>query len=37
MNVFASIGRLFLTFLGEVGRLTNFTVNSVTAILRPPV
>ena len=36
MNVFASIGRLFLTFLGEVGRLTNFTVNSVTAILRPP-
>jgi phospholipid/cholesterol/gamma-HCH transport system permease protein len=36
MNVFASIGRLFLTFLGEVGRLTTFTINSVTAILRPP-
>ncbi|MBS0279150.1 MAG: ABC transporter permease [Proteobacteria bacterium] len=36
MNVFASIGRLFLTFLGEVGRLTAFTVNSVSAIVRPP-
>lgn len=36
MNVFASIGRLFLTFLGEVGRLTTFTVNSVSAIVRPP-
>lgn len=36
MNVFASIGALFLTFLGEVGRLTNFTINSVTAIVRPP-
>jgi phospholipid/cholesterol/gamma-HCH transport system permease protein len=36
MNVFASVGRLFLTFLGEVGRLTTFTVNSVSAIVRPP-
>jgi len=36
MNVFASIGALFLTFLGEVGRLTTFTINAVTAIVRPP-
>jgi phospholipid/cholesterol/gamma-HCH transport system permease protein len=36
MNVFASIGRLFLSFLAEVGRLTTFTVNAVTAVVRPP-
>jgi phospholipid/cholesterol/gamma-HCH transport system permease protein len=36
MNVFASVGRLFLSFLAEVGRLTVFTVNAVTAVVRPP-
>jgi phospholipid/cholesterol/gamma-HCH transport system permease protein len=36
MNVFASVGRLFLSFLAEVGRLTAFTVNAVTAVVRPP-
>jgi phospholipid/cholesterol/gamma-HCH transport system permease protein len=36
MNIFASIGRLFLSFLAEVGQLTTFTVGAVMAILRPP-
>jgi phospholipid/cholesterol/gamma-HCH transport system permease protein len=37
MNVFAAIGRVFLTFLGETGRLAVFTVDSVTGWVRPPV
>jgi phospholipid/cholesterol/gamma-HCH transport system permease protein len=36
MNIFASVGRLFLSFLAEVGQLTTFTVSAVMAILRPP-
>jgi phospholipid/cholesterol/gamma-HCH transport system permease protein len=37
MNIFASVGRLFLLFLAEVGRLTRFTVSAVSSIVRPPV
>ncbi|HSM96648.1 MAG TPA: ABC transporter permease [Rhizomicrobium sp.] len=37
MNIFANVGRLFLAFLAEVGRLTTFTFAAVTAILRPPI
>jgi phospholipid/cholesterol/gamma-HCH transport system permease protein len=37
MNAFAVIGRVFLTFLSQVGRLTVFTVDGVTSILRPPI
>ncbi|MBV9523746.1 MAG: ABC transporter permease [Alphaproteobacteria bacterium] len=36
-NIFASIGALFLGLLGHIGRLSMFTVNSVTAIVRPPI
>ena len=36
MNIFAAIGRLFLSFLAEVGRLTTFTFNALAAIVRPP-
>ena len=36
MNIFAGVGRLFLSFLAEVGQLTTFTVSAVMAILRPP-
>ena len=37
MNVFAVIGRVFLTFLAQVGRLTLFTIDAVTAVIRPPI
>src|SRR6185437_4143031 len=37
MNVFAAIGRVFLTFLGETGRLAEFTWHAVTGVVRPPV
>ena len=37
MNVFAAIGRVFLAFLAQTGRLTLFTIDSVTSIVRPPV
>ncbi|MGN6516649.1 MAG: MlaE family ABC transporter permease [Rhizomicrobium sp.] len=37
MNVFAAIGRLVLSFLAEVGRLTRFTFDAVTSIIRPPI
>lgn len=36
MNVFAAIGRMVLTFFEHVGRLTRFTADSVTAVVRPP-
>ena len=36
MNIFAAIGRLFLSFLAEVGRLTTFTFNALAAIVRRP-
>jgi phospholipid/cholesterol/gamma-HCH transport system permease protein len=37
MNIFAAIGRVFLAFLAQTGRLTLFTIDGVTSILRPPV
>src|SRR4249919_241350 len=37
MNIFAAIGRVFLTFLGETGRLTVFTTDAMTGLVRPPV
>jgi phospholipid/cholesterol/gamma-HCH transport system permease protein len=36
MNIFAAIGRMVLSFFEHVGRLTRFTADSVTAIVRPP-
>jgi phospholipid/cholesterol/gamma-HCH transport system permease protein len=37
MNVFAAIGRVTLGFFRETGRLSLFTVDSVTGVVRPPV
>jgi phospholipid/cholesterol/gamma-HCH transport system permease protein len=37
VNVFAAIGRMFLTFLGETGRLASFAADAVTGFIRPPV
>ena len=37
MNIFAVIGRVFLTFLTQVGRLTLFTIDGVSSVLRPPI
>jgi phospholipid/cholesterol/gamma-HCH transport system permease protein len=37
MNIFAPIGRVFLAFLAETGRLTLFTVSAVTHIIRAPI
>ena len=37
MNPLAAIGRVFLGFLAETGRLALFTVESVSDIVRPPV
>jgi len=37
MNVFAAIGRVFLTFLAETGRLAVFAGDAVTGFTRPPV
>jgi phospholipid/cholesterol/gamma-HCH transport system permease protein len=37
MNVFAAIGRVILTLLAHIGRLTTFTLDSVTSLVRPPI
>jgi phospholipid/cholesterol/gamma-HCH transport system permease protein len=37
LNIFAPIGRVVLALLGHIGRLFTFTVNSVSAIVRPPI
>ena len=37
MNIFAAIGRVFLTFLGDTGRLAVFTADAVIGVVRPPV
>ena len=37
MNILAPIGRVFLMFLTQTGRLTLFMVDGVTSVLRPPV
>jgi phospholipid/cholesterol/gamma-HCH transport system permease protein len=36
MNIFAAVGRVTLAFLREIGRLTAFTLDAVTSIVRPP-
>jgi len=37
MNIFAPIGRAFLAFLAQIGRLTLFTWQAVSSIVRPPI
>ncbi|MDE2164353.1 MAG: ABC transporter permease [Alphaproteobacteria bacterium] len=37
MNIFRAVGRVTLAFLREIGRLSVFTVNAVTSIVRPPI
>lgn len=37
MNIFAPIGRVFLAFLAETGRLTLFTFSAITHIVRAPI
>jgi phospholipid/cholesterol/gamma-HCH transport system permease protein len=37
MNIFAVIGRVFLAFLAQTGRLTLFMIDGVTSVLRPPI
>jgi len=37
MNFLAVIGRVFLAFLAQVGRLTLFMLDGVSAVLRPPI
>jgi phospholipid/cholesterol/gamma-HCH transport system permease protein len=37
MNVFAPIGRVFLAFLAETGRLSLFTVSAVSHCVRAPI
>lgn len=36
MNIFAPVGRVFLNFLRSVGRLTLFTMKSLSYCVRPP-
>ncbi len=37
LNVFAPIGRAFLGFLAQIGRLTLFMVSAVSSCFRPPI
>ena len=37
MNIFAPIGRAFLTLLAQIGSLTMFTISSVSSCVRPPI
>src|SRR5579864_7886458 len=37
MNIFAPIGRAFLTLLAQIGSLTMFTASSVSSCFRPPI
>ena len=37
MNVFAAIGRVVLNFFSQTGRLTVFTADAVSGVVRPPV
>jgi phospholipid/cholesterol/gamma-HCH transport system permease protein len=37
MNILAVIGRVFLAFLAQVGRLTVFAIDGCSAIVRPPI
>jgi len=37
MNIFAPIGRAFLTLLAQIGSLTMFTASAVSGCFRPPI
>jgi phospholipid/cholesterol/gamma-HCH transport system permease protein len=37
MNVFAAIGRVVLALVAQIGRLTLFTADAVSGIVRPPI
>ena len=37
MNIFAPIGRVFLAFLAQTGRLTLFMIDGVSSVARPPI
>ncbi|MDE2162796.1 MAG: ABC transporter permease [Alphaproteobacteria bacterium] len=37
MNIFRAVGRVTLAFLREIGRLSVFTIDAVTSIVRPPI
>jgi len=37
MNIFATVGRVFLAFLAITGRLAMFTADAVSHIVRPPI
>jgi len=37
MNIFAPIGRVFLAFLAETGRLTLFTFSALVNCVRAPI
>ena len=37
MNIFATIGRVFLAYLAQTGRLAVFLLDAVTACFRPPI
>lgn len=37
MNIFAAVGRVFLAFLGQLGRLVIFTADAISHCLRPPL
>ena len=37
MNIFAPIGRVFLAFLAETGRLTLFTFGALTSCVSAPI
>jgi phospholipid/cholesterol/gamma-HCH transport system permease protein len=37
MNFFAVIGRVFLAFLAQTGRLTLFMIDGVSSVFRPPI
>jgi phospholipid/cholesterol/gamma-HCH transport system permease protein len=37
VNIFAAVGRAFLSFLQQTGRLTLFTVSALVSCVRPPI
>src|SRR5262245_54646233 len=37
LNIFATVGRVFLAFLGLTGRLAIFTADAVSHCVRPPI
>src|SRR6266567_343829 len=37
MNIFAAVGRVFLTFLAVTGRLALFTAEAISHSVRPPI